>query len=121
MEYGNLSRAVKKMGISRQNHYNWLDDPVYKDAYERARLMAADHLEEEAWRRAVKGHKQPVFFKGEKCGEITVYSDQLLTQLLKAYKPEVYKDRTEQTVEVKADVSLLSERLARAREAMNRD
>jgi len=52
-------------------------DPHYAAAFEEAREMAAQHLEDEAVRRAMGG------------------SDTLLIFLLKAFKPEVYKERHE--------------------------
>lgn len=58
---------------------------------------AIDALEHEARRRAVKGVDEPVFYQGNVCGVVTRYSDTLLIQLLKAHRPEKYRERHELT------------------------
>jgi len=73
----NISRA-------RQN------DPEFDKAVLEAREFGYDMVEEEARRRAVDGVLEPVFYKGEEIGNIRRYSDQLLSQLLKAYKPKKF-------------------------------
>lgn len=97
IELGSISRAAAAACISRQSHYLWLQNDEYRVAFEKARKMAADVLEDEAHRRAVNGYEEKVFYKGKKIGTITRYSDTLLTLLLKGAKPDVYKERVEQT------------------------
>ena len=53
-------------------------------------------MEREAARRAYHGVEEPVFHKGEVCGSIRKYSDTLMIFLLKARRPEVYRDMQEQ-------------------------
>lgn len=97
--YGTIGKAALKIGIERQTHYDWLNnDDSYAAAFAKARRMAADLLEEEAWRRAVDGDERPIFHKGAKVGSVRHYSDALLTLLLKGAKPEVYKDRVENEI-----------------------
>jgi hypothetical protein len=48
---------------------------------------------DEAHRRAVEGSQKPVFHRGEVCGYVTEYSDQLLAMLLKADDPDRFTDR----------------------------
>lgn len=57
--------------------------------------MAADRLEQEAIRRAVDGTNKPVFFQGEIVGFEKEYSDTLLVLLLKAHKPDKYRERSD--------------------------
>lgn len=107
IEVGTVSKAAKKAGLSRQAHYNWLkDDPKgkYRQAFEQAEKMAADLLEEEAFRRAVEGDLQVVYYKGQEVGRRRVYSDQLLSLLLKGKKPQ-YRENTEITNNVNVDIS----------------
>ena len=66
--------------------------------------MAADLLEEEAFRRAVEGDLQVVYYKGEEVGRRRVYSDQLLSLLLKGKKPQ-YRENTEINNNVTVDMS----------------
>lgn len=52
-------------------------------------------LEDEAWRRAVEGVEKRVVSAGQDLGTETVYSDTLLTLLLKANLPEKYRERVD--------------------------
>lgn len=93
-ETGTISRAAQKAGISRQTHYYWLkEDTDYAIAYEQAKRMAADLLEEEAFRRAVEGNDVGIYYKGKQVGTKIIYSDLLLSLLLKGAFPDKYKDR----------------------------
>lgn len=107
IEYGTISKAAKKAKISRQTHYDWLKNDTkgqYRRAFELADKMAADLLEEEAFRRAVEGDTQVVYYKGEEVGRRRVYSDQLLALLLKGKKPQ-YRENVEITNTVNVDMS----------------
>ncbi len=46
-----------------------------------------------ARRRALVGTEKPLFHKGNQIGNVPVFSDPLLMFLLKAKRPEVYRDR----------------------------
>ena len=107
IQLGTISKAAKKAGISRQTHYDWLKNDkkgVYHRAFELADKMAADLLEEEAFRRAVEGDTQVIYYKGEEVGRRRVYSDQLLSLLLKGKKPQ-YRDNTEINTNINVDLS----------------
>ena len=107
IELGTISRAAKKAGITRQTHYDWLKNDKkgkYLAAFELADKMAADLLEEEAHRRAVEGDLQVVYYKGEEVGRRRVYSDQLLTLLIKGKKPQ-YRENVEINNSVNVDMS----------------
>lgn len=71
------------------------NDPEFARAWDEAREMAADRLEQEAIRRAVDGTNKPVFFQGEIVGFEKEYSDTLLVLLLKAHKPDKYRERSD--------------------------
>lgn len=91
---GNLTEAARAVGVARQSHYYWLDHvPGYREAAREAREMAADRLEREAWRRAVEGWEEPVYQKGQLVGTVRRYSDTLLAMLLRAARPERYRER----------------------------
>lgn len=116
---GSVKAAAADAGIDRTTHYTWLDDESYKRAYERARQIAADALEEEARRRAVEGYIG-------KDG-VREYSDKLLIALLKANFPDRYKERMESKVELSGAVGIVDalkearERLKEAEEEERRD
>lgn len=97
VELGTVSAAARKMGLSRQAHYFWMhEDSDYRRAYQRAREMANDLIEEEAYRRGVEGEEVEIYYKGEKVGTKKVYSDTLLAILLKGAFPDKYKDRVQE-------------------------
>lgn len=116
---GSVKAAAADAGIDRTTHYTWLDDESYRRAYERARQIAADALEEEARRRAVEGYIG-------KDG-VREYSDKLLIALLKANFPDRYKERMESKVELSGAVGIVDalkearERLKEAEEEARRD
>ena len=124
IQTGTIKAAAKKAKITRQTHYNWLkNDPkgFYKKAFEQAERMAGDLLEEEAWRRAVEGDLQVVWYKGEKIGEKRVKSDSLLALLLKGKKPQ-YRENTEVNTTVNVDMSdAIDGVLARVKKGMAED
>jgi hypothetical protein len=107
IQYGTISKAAKKAGISRQTHYDWLKNDkkgFYRRAFELADKMAADLLEEEAFRRAGEGDLQVVYYKGQEVGRKRVYSDQLLAILLKGKKTQ-YRENVEINNNVNVDLS----------------
>ncbi len=105
---GSVKLAAEKVGMDRTTHYTWMDDEEYKNAYARARRVAADALEEEARRRAVDGWME----RG-----VRVYSDKLLIALLKANFPDRYKERVESKVELSGEVGIV-DALKEARERL---
>ena len=75
---GNVRLSCKAAGVPRRTVYNWRDKWVtFADEWDEALEDACDILEMEAWKRAVN----------EK-------SDRLLMFLLKAHRPEKFKERT---------------------------
>lgn len=96
---GTVKGAAQLSGESRANHYRWMEDDAYRVGVSRARRMAADLLEDEAWRRGVEGDERAVYNKrGIRVDTVRYYSDRLLEKLLAANLPEKYKERVEQTV-----------------------
>jgi hypothetical protein len=94
-ETGNVSASCRKAKITRQNAYLARDaDEVFNAAWEEALIIATEALELEARRRAQLGVDEPVFHQGMQVGAVRKYSDTLLIFLLKAHKPEMYRDNT---------------------------
>jgi hypothetical protein len=103
---GNVTLAAKAAGVDRSMIYKWRNgvagrpndhgDEAFRAAEKIAKEMAADRLEEEAWRRAVDGVDEPVgFYRGEPGAWVKRYSDTLLIFLLKGLRPEKYRERYE--------------------------
>jgi hypothetical protein len=100
-ETGIVSAAASIAGITRARAYQVRkQDPGFALAWEGAEESAADALEAEAWRRAVDGVPEPLVSAGRVVRDddgqplaIRRYSDNLLLALLKARRPERFKDR----------------------------
>lgn len=115
-ECGNITRAAQLAKIHRSDHYAWMQDEEYANAFAEANKEACEALEMEARRRAVEGVQKPVIYQGQLCREpkrdkhgelvrdkdgavifgppLTVreYSDTLLIFLMKGANPEKYRD-----------------------------
>ena len=94
---GNVRLACKAASVGRSSHYRWLEkDAEYHSAFNLAKEDATDVLEAEAHRRAVEGWEEEVgWYKGEAGGTVRKYSDVLLIFLLKALRPEKYRERVD--------------------------
>lgn len=92
-ESGNVSEAARQAGISRKHAYHLRDDEEFAVAWDEAVDTGIDYLEAEARRRAYTGVAEPVFYQGVECGTVQKYSDTLMIFLLKANRPDKYKDR----------------------------
>lgn len=105
--------AARAAGISREAHYRQLErSPQYKAAYEEAYRQGIDSLEDEAVRRAQHGVRRPIMYHGKpvmvptdpakRANERTnpkiplyetEYSDTLMLALLRAKKPDEYREK----------------------------
>jgi len=91
---GNVRAACKVAKISRTAAYNHRNtDNEFKAVWDEALEEACDDLELEARRRAFKGVKEPVYQGGKLVGYVQKYSDTLLIFLLKAHRPEKFRER----------------------------
>lgn len=113
-ETGNITHACKLANVGRSTVYERRDsDAGFRDLMAEAAQDAADALELEARRRALFGVEEPVVGRvggrdgddewlldptdpeGERRLVIRRYSDSLLMFLLKANRPEKYRERHE--------------------------
>jgi hypothetical protein len=67
-------------------------DKTYASAFEQAKQIAADHFEDEIYRRGFEGYDHPVIYQGEITGNYTEYSDTLAIFALKGLRPQKYRD-----------------------------
>ena len=122
-----VSEAAVLAGIERTSHYYWLGtDEAYLEAFRQAKQVAAETLESELVRRALRGVERLKFFKGQPIlipcheddfGAVEIedgdtlrhfrqyseheYSDVLGMFLLKGAMPEKYRERYEHTIQDK--------------------
>lgn len=113
----NVTLACMQAGIDRSQIYRWQEhDQNFSLEFKQAELAANDMLLAAAWQRGVKGTEKPVvsmgrqvFVKVKESGKEVekplmerVYSDSLLSLLMRARMPEF---REKQTVDVNANVT----------------
>lgn len=90
----NVTDACRRCEIARSGAYLWRDEnPDFAAAWEEAIERGIDALEDEATRRAHEGRLEPVFYQGVECGQVRKFSDGLLMFLLRARRPERFKER----------------------------
>ncbi|MFQ5471512.1 MAG: hypothetical protein ACE5FA_01325 [Dehalococcoidia bacterium] len=91
---GMLSRAAIAVNVSRQTLYNWMKkDEQFKQDMEEARECGIEMLEDSCMARALEGVAEPVYQNGRCVGHKTKHSDQLAMFMLRANKPEKYRER----------------------------
>ena len=89
----NVTLSCRKAGIPRRTAYDWREaDDAFARDWDEALEEGIDLLEAEVHRRAFEGVERPVYYKGERVGEWRHYSDALATFLLRAHRPEKYRD-----------------------------
>ncbi|GAB6966359.1 hypothetical protein JCM25156A_03960 [Komagataeibacter kakiaceti JCM 25156] len=121
---GNVSEACRLSGIGRVTAYRLREtDQSFAAEWDEALQIAMDSLELEAWRRGRDGYDEYVTCKDglvyDQEGNPVLqrrYSDGLLTTLLKAHRPEKYRDRSTVDMNVNTDIAaLIDEGRKRAR------
>lgn len=89
-----VTAACIDAGISRSTAYEWREaDDEFRKRWDEAIEEGTDRLEDEAQRRARDGVTEPIYYKGSRVGEVQRYSDTLMIFLLKARRPDKFKDR----------------------------
>lgn len=95
---GNVRRACQLIGLTRGAVYDHRKrDPDFAEEFEDTIEAAIDDMEQEARRRAMEGVEKPVYQNGTLVGHIQQYSDTLMIFLLKAYRPDKFRDRMDMT------------------------
>ena len=98
-----ITQAARWAKVTRQAHYEWMDDPAYVQAFRYAEPRAQRTLEDEAVRRAREGTRRAVRYKGKIVGWEMEFSDVLMNTLLKA-DPK-FRERVEHTGTIELDVA----------------
>lgn len=89
-----VTSACQVALISKPAAYAWRkEDKDFAAAWDDAVETGTDLLEDEARRRAQDGVEKPVYQGGECVGHVREYSDTLMIFLLKARRPEKYRER----------------------------
>jgi hypothetical protein len=116
---GNVSWSARKAKVTREYAYRLRkEDEAFSAAWDDAIEQSSDAMEQEAWRRANKGVRRVKSFyhQGERVGEdvIVEYSDTLMMFLLKARRPDVYRERTDLNVKGNVSIGFTADEAAQA-------
>jgi len=91
-----IGNAARLSGVDRSCHYDWMKKDIrYRERFQRARMILADDAEQEVYRRAFRGVDTPIVHRGKITGWYKSYSDALAMFMLKALRPNVYRDNAE--------------------------
>jgi hypothetical protein len=102
-QWANITAACQAAGVARRNVYNWQEhDSEFALKFQAANDAATERLEREAWRRAVDGspYERTSYWHGEPVGtdRKIEYSDQLMMLLLRARRPDLYREKVDVAV-----------------------
>jgi hypothetical protein len=90
----NITASAAAIGVSRQHvHHLRRTKPQFAKDWDDAIQQATDALEAAARGRAIDGYQRPVYQRGELVGYEPCYSDALMITLLKAHRPEKFRDK----------------------------
>lgn len=92
-----FTEAARLAGISRKTGFTYRNEANEKTRalLDLALQMGIRRAEDEAWRRGTEGWEEPVYQGGKLVGTKLVKSDTMLIFMLKAAKPEKYRERFE--------------------------
>lgn len=98
LETGRNDLSIDHADINPATFYRWRNtDPEFEAAYTEARKNVIAILEDAAHKRATKGVKRAVYWKGELIGFERHFSDTLLMFLMKAADGARYGDKVSNT------------------------
>jgi hypothetical protein len=90
---GNATKSAMMAGVHRDTVYKRLErDEKFEQLFRLIEERFTNDLEEEMYRRAVKGVDKPVWQGKEFMGTVKEYSDTLAIFLAKARRPHVYRE-----------------------------
>lgn len=95
---GTMTSGCRAAHVDSRTVYAWREDPAFAEEERRIREAMIDGLEAEAIRRGTRGVQQPVYQGGKLVGYRTEYSDALLVLVLKAMRPDRYRERVDISV-----------------------
>jgi hypothetical protein len=89
---GQIEKASRKAKVHWTSHYRWLEiDPVYAQAFERARKIVADRMEGSLIDSTLHGDDKVITYEGKITGTYKQKSDIIRIFMMKGMKPE-YRD-----------------------------
>ena len=95
-ECGNVGDACRDAQISRKTVHKARQNTEFEKLYQQHLDLGISAIEDEATKRATVGTLEPVFWKGRRVASVRKKSDLLLMFVLKARRPELYRDNYSQ-------------------------
>lgn len=90
---GMVMAACKQVGVGRSTVYEARQrDEDFACAWADVEEATTERMEREAYRRSTEGVPREIYHRGEVVGEELQFSDTLLIFMLKARRPERYRD-----------------------------
>ena len=109
-EQGVVARACESAGIGRVTAYDHRKVcSRFAADWANALETFTDTLEAEAVRRARDGWNEPVYYQGEVCGAVQKFSDTLLQMVLRANRPDKYREKVDVLVVIRAEARRMAE------------
>lgn len=103
----NVTLASQAAGITSGTAYKHKQiDALFAERWDEALQEGIDLLEAEAHRRAFQGVEEDIYYQGAVCGTVRKYSDSLTQFLLKAHRPDKYRERSQVDQNVSGGMSL---------------
>lgn len=121
-----LAGAARLAGVSPKAVRQWVNRSLERnpedgelihevaDFFEQIPEMQAGRLEDEAWKRSVKGVKQDVYAKGEVVGQKTIYDNRLMMSMLKARDMRYQTEKPVKKTVADGDAAEIIQRLVAA-------
>lgn len=98
-EVPNITRAARLLGLTPRAFRNHKEkNPEFSALWDEALEEAIERCEAEVHRRAFEGTEKPVTFQGVITDTYREYSDTLAMFLLKAHRPDKYRERVDQNI-----------------------
>lgn len=108
MNCGDRLQACQTVGVSLQFLDLWCkDDPKVAERVQEAERFGVQGLYSAAVQRAVRGVEEDVYYKGDVVGQKIVYSDSLLTTLLKGKLADFKKEDQTAATNVQVNVAIM--------------
>ncbi len=113
-EGASVTRAAAAVGIQRRTAYAArAANAEFAAEWDEAIESGSDVIEDEALRRATQGVENDVYFQGQPCGTVRTYSDTLLIFLLKARRPEKFREHAKPEAALPTVPRSLEEKIAK--------
>jgi len=107
-----IAGAARTARRPRSSFYSWRrKDAAFAKAWAAAIEDGTDLLEDEAVRRALIGTSKPIYYGGKIIGQERRHSDQLLTLLLKARRPQKFDGSGAPDADITADPAQITAEL----------